>query len=193
MTRRVLDAYPTPARLTQALLYYVPIAGRVLEPCAGEGQMAEALELCDRSRVRVVYRNDIDPAYNCQHSEDATDFRAAIWQVPCDWVVTNPPYGRAEAILANAYRCARTGVAFLLRLSFLEPTNGRRVWLQEHQEQLSHLLVFGSPRPSFTDDGRTDSATVAWMVWQRGWSGGTLVRFITGWRDKPAQGATSRR
>lgn len=185
MTRRPLDNYPTPARLTEALLRHVPIAGRVLEPCAGTGLMAKALKLTEWPFVRQVYANDIDPAYGHPWHDDAADPSAAVWQERPDWVVTNPPYNRAATILEVAYNRARIGVAFLLRLSFLEPTNGRRAWLQAHDEELAYLLIFGSPRPSFTDDGRTDSATVAWMVWQHGWGGwgvGTNVLFVTDWR-----------
>ena len=179
MTRRPLDAYPTPARLTEALLRHVPIAGHVLEPCAGAGLMADSLQATPG--VGVVYRNDISPGYDTLWTNDATDPRASMWKTEPDWVVTNPPYNEAAAILANAYRSATIGVAFLLRLSFLEPTNGRRDWLQAHRAELSDLLIFGSPRPSFTDNGRTDSATVAWMVWRYGWRRGTAVRFVTGW------------
>lgn len=179
MTRRPLDAYPTPTRLTDALLRHVPIAGHVLEPCAGAGLMADSLIAAPD--VRVVYRNDISPGYDTLYTNDATDPDTVIWNIAPDWVVTNPPYNEAAAILVNAYRSATIGVAFLLRLSFLEPTNGRREWLQAHQEELSDLLIFGSPRPSFTDNGRTDSATVAWMVWRHGWRRGTAVRFVTGW------------
>lgn len=181
MSRRSLDNYPTPSRLTDALLREVPIYGSVLEPCAGEGLMARALQSLDRPIVRQVYCNDIDPLYGYAEAQDAADPKTGLWRLKMDWVVTNPPYAQAMPILASAYRCAKVGVAFLLRLSFLEPTNGRREWLQAHQGELSHLLIFGSPRPSFTDDGRTDSATVAWMVWQHGWDENTVVRFVAGW------------
>lgn len=181
MSRRALDNYPTPGRLTRALLEEVCIAGVVLEPCAGAGQIADVLRGGRAYGIRGVYINDLDPAHGCDRQEDATDPEAGIWKLRSDWVVTNPPFNQAMAILQNSYRCARRGVAFLLRLSFLEPTNGRAAWLREHEEELSDLLVFGSPRPSFTDDGRTDSATVAWMVWRRDWREGTTVRFVTGW------------
>lgn len=188
MSRRTLDNYPTPARLTEALLRYVPIAGYVLEPCAGTGQMVAVIRQSHRSDGVVA--NDIDPAHGYGWQCDATDPTAAIWRkdwaLRPDWVVTNPPFNQAMPILANAFGAARIGVAFLLRLSFLEPTNSRAAWLQAHQAELSHLLVFGSPRPSFTDDGRTDSATVAWTVWQRGWRGSTQVRFVTEWNQHPA-------
>ena len=31
---------------------------------------------------------------------------------------------------------------------------------------MSHLIVFSQPRHSFTGNGRTDSTTTAWFVWQ---------------------------
>ena len=186
MGRRELDNYPTPGRLTQPLLEKVPVTGVVLEPCAGAGQIADVLR--GSRGIECVFVNDINPAYSAQ-TYDAADPGSSLWRVATgwvDWVVTNPPYKLAMPILANAWGAARVGVAFLLRLSFLEPTNGRAAWLQEHEEELSDVLVFGGPRPSFTDDGRTDSATVAWMVWRRNWREGTTVRFVTGWTGAAA-------
>jgi hypothetical protein len=197
MTRRVNDNYPTPAALTRALLQYVPISGRVLEPCAGDGKIARVLKAGNE-----VFTNDIDPAYWCDWNHDAASsmyanpravpgsledsfLRTPFWsgRYEFDWVVTNPPFKEAANILSLAFDTALTGVAFLLRLTFLEPTNGRGEWLAAHQAQLSHLLIFGSPRPSFTDNGRTDNVTTAWMVWQKKHTGGTQVEFITDWKD----------
>ena len=181
--RRTLDNYPTPSRLTEVLVRHIPIRGRVLEPCAGAGQIAAVLG--DSWGIDYVFTNDIDPAFNCTWHEDAADPNATIWRPykrkRLDWVVTNPPYKLAMPILNNAFQVARVGVAFLLRLSFLEPTKDRAAWLSDHARNMSDMLIFGGPRPSFTDDGRTDSATVAWMVWQRDWAGETAVRFITDW------------
>lgn len=178
--RRALDAYPTEKRVTLGLLERVPICGLVLEPCAGEGQMAEVLA---GQGTCTVLQNDIDPAYARGgwgwYGEDATDPQACIWKMRPSWVVTNPPYNQAMPILRNAFDAARVGVAFLLRLSFLEPTRERAGWLEAHAGRLAHLLIFGSPRPSFTGNGRTDSATVAWMVWRRDWQEGTNVQFVT--------------
>ena len=182
--RRTLDSYPTPGRLTQALLASVLIEGVVLEPCAGAGRIVEVLQASPA--VRGVLANDIDLDFG-RGGYDATDPNAGIWRHPVDWVVTNPPFNQAMPILANAWDAAQEGVALLLRLSFLEPTNGRGAWLDAHAGYLSDLIVFGSPRPSFTGDGRTDSATVAWMVWRRRWTDCTAVQFVTGW-DRPGDG-----
>jgi len=49
-----------------------------------------------------------------------------------DWVVTSPPYKHAFAILKRALRVGRVGVAFKLRLTFLEQTKTRGQWLKDN-------------------------------------------------------------
>jgi hypothetical protein len=184
MMRRENDFYPTPARLTEHLLKHVPISGRVLEPCAGDGAIVNILAA--EPNTTHVATNDIDEQYDWYYCQDATDPSASIWNYGdwygLDWVVTNPPFNAAFPILENAFNVARAGVAFLLRLSFLEPTNGRGPWLEAHQDCLSDLLIFGSPRPSFTGTG-TDSVTVAWMVWRKEKVEGARIKFITNWKS----------
>jgi hypothetical protein len=51
----------------------------------------------------------------------------------------------------------------LLRLSFLEPTRERGPWLAANPPDLVIVL----PRISFTGDGKTDSVTCAWMIWDK--------------------------
>lgn len=178
--RRAHDFYPTPAALTAVLLDLVPeIAGTAMEPCAGNGAMAEALQR--GGRLAGIKTNDILASYGCTVTSDARDPDAAVWQEAADWVITNPPFTWAGEILANAWDCAGKGVAMLLRLTFLEPTVARAELLQELAPHLSDVIVFGQPRPSFTDDRRTDSVTTAWLVWQKGWDQGARVRFATGW------------
>lgn len=191
MTRRANDFYPTPVRLTEQLLKHVPIRGNVLEPCAGDGAIAHVLT--KEKGIRQIITNDINKEYCWNLTQDATDPNVAMWQrewlwYPYNkptWVITNPPFNQAAAILKNAFNCTGFGVAFLLRLSFLEPatqSDNRAAWLKAHEKNMSDLLIFGSPRPSFTSNGRHDSVTTAWMVWKKEHSGGTNIKFITDWK-----------
>ncbi|CAN0324330.1 unnamed protein product, partial [Ectocarpus sp. 6 AP-2014] len=82
-----------------------------------------------------------------------------------DWVVTSPPYKHAFAILKQAMRVGRMGVAFKLRLTFLEPTKTRGRWLKENAPDRVVML------PRATYRGRGCSSTEAWFIWETGRGG----------------------
>lgn len=180
MARRQFDAYPTQAKVTNALVDRVHISGGVCEPCVGAGQLADVI--WEDTDASCIYTNDVDNQYNVDrnkyggvhYTDDATLQWASIWGHTYDWTITNPPYNTAIDILRNSWNSSHIGVVFLLRLTFLEPTGvrsgDRGLWLREHEDNMTHLITMGQPRPSFTNDGKTDSATVAWMIWQRDWS-----------------------
>lgn len=167
--RRKNDAYYTPTWATEALLKknYINIhpVEQVFEPCVGDGAISEVLQ---KHVEKPVLTNDIDFGVSAHYHSDAAD--PEFWisipdkhgnDISVDWVITNPPFSVAFPIVKNAYSKAKVGCAFLLRLSFLEPTYDRGEWLDRHPPQ--RLLVL--PRISFTGDGKTDSVTCAWMIW----------------------------
>lgn len=165
--RRKLDAYFTPASAVESLLKVVTIWGSVLEPCSGQGAISEALI----SDNRWLKTNDIDPAMPSMLHADATT--PEFWQgwAENQWVVSNPPFKAATQIVKLAHAHASIGVAMLLRLSFLEPCEDRAEFLSEHPPNV--LIVL--PRISFTGDGKTDSVTCAWMVWNKHYAGSRIV------------------
>lgn len=184
MSRRPLDAYYTLKPMVSALTSRVNITGRVLDPCCGNGATSDPFP--------GALTNDINPDVPALWHEDATE--ESFWNKfsdgmgiygprEIDWVVTNPPFNVAFPILQQAFDAARVGVAFLVRLSFLEPTNGLGAWFVESELFMSDLLIFGSPRPSFTGKG-TDSVTTAWVVWRKDLPAlhQTKMHFITNWK-----------
>lgn len=164
MKRQANDEYHTRPGITKALTDRICIYGRVLEPCNGRGHITSTLT------SRSIVTNDINPERSADFHCDATDPEAEIWDGRhYDWVITNPPFSEAHKILPIAFEHADIGVAFLLRLSYLEPTMSRNVrgdWLDKHADQMTNLIILGNPRPSFPPYQRnTDSVTSAWMVW----------------------------
>lgn len=201
--RRKLDHYPTETAVTHALLsrFGDEINGRILEPTAGAGQMARALA----GNGRTIITNDIDPQHGCDFNCDAADLFADCWgRELYDWAITNPPFSLAEDILPNALRSVTVGVAFLLRLSYMEPTSNRAGWLKHWADQMVYQGAL-NPRPHFrqgeinpkTDRPYgTDSVTVAWFVWRRDWSWARLgIRppfdFIDDWKVEAVETAVS--
>lgn len=157
--RESFDFYPTPAWATEILLRHLPLelGEDVLEPCAGDGDIADALEAAGHA----VRRNDIRAGYGMEG--DATD--PSHWSkmgAPA-WTITNPPFSLGDRIAGLALERSTEGVALLLRLTFLEPCKGRVALLSRAPP--SQLIVM--PRISFTGDGRCDNVTTAWMIWHR--------------------------
>ncbi len=157
MVRRKNDAYYSAEWMTHFLLERTPypIRGYALEPCCGEGAISNAL----KKRGFTVTTADINPV--CNPDMVMNYLETDLGYLPFDWVITNPPFSLAYPMLLKAMCEARVGVAFLLRLSFVEPTEQRGDWLEENPPTGRITL----PRYSFTGDGRSDNVTAEWLVW----------------------------
>lgn len=178
MPRRPMDFYETSKEAVDALVeHYLGkeflTEDQLLEPCAGDGAIAKAL---GEHGYRNVWCNDLDPARAGHTHLDARthDFAyPAPGFVPVDAVVTNPPFNQAFDILKNLYSQV-DAIALLLRLTFLEPTKDRGPWLAKNPP--NRVIVL--PRYSFTGDGKTDSVTCAWMIWDKRLPGENAVVIV---------------
>ena len=176
--RRPKDFYETPPGIVRSLIHEINLNGRaVFEPCAGELAIARFFPDC--------LTNDIVAKRPTDLHFDAT--REDLWpERRRDWVITNPPFSIASKILPIAHEWAYMGVAMLLRLTYLEPTEDRGKWLQDREADLTDLIIF-NPRPKLAANksgkAGTDSVTLAWMVWRKGAVGRTFVKFDTTWKE----------
>jgi hypothetical protein len=186
--RKVNDNYPSEPAMIKALVDRQTISGLVLEPCAGAGLLASPL----RAMGLQVITNDIDTRFKTDYYCDAA--YPPLWHLlgGIDWVVTNPPYTAEvlERILELALYHTRRGVAMILRLTANEPVikRGKRgKLLMKYEDNLRYLMTFSAPRPSYTEDGKTDSVTTAWFVWDKNFSWNGLgmkspFQYIVNWR-----------
>ena len=185
VSRMLNDFYPTPGPITEGLLESASITGSVFEPCAGHNAITEVLN--QQSNINAVASDLLWNVPQGYTTNDATD--PQFWKEwgKFDWVITNPPFCVAEKILPLAYDHAEVGVAFLLRLSWLEPCNGRAEWMANHADQLQKVIVISGPRVRFrTDTDGSDSVTCAWFVWRKAWSwkslGVNCPDFLRDWK-----------
>lgn len=92
------DDIQTPVPLARALVAALQPAGRILEPCAGEGAFLSALppgaEWCEIKRGRDFY----------------------AWHDPVNWIVTNPPWSQIRRFLQHAFTVA-DNVALLMTVN----------------------------------------------------------------------------
>lgn len=153
---------------------------RAIEPSVGRGAFVRALREARPGRFHVT-GIDIDPGAEGLALADCgieQDWLAYKPDVAPDLVLGNPPYQHAEAHLAHALAVVRHGgtVAFLLRLAFLESAKRAAFW---RTAPLRKVYVL-SERPSFTSDGKTDSAAYAWYIFERGYQGKARLGWVGG-------------
>jgi len=168
MSRHLLDAYDTPAWQVDALVDHVPaISGVVWEPCAGDGSLLA--QLVTRLPEISVVTFDIAPGVSPMivadmRAPEPWDQAVESFGAP-DWIVTNPPFADAFPILQHAIRTATVGVAYLSRVTFIEPTRVRGPWLVQHPHDQRIVLE----RYSYTGDGRNDACTTEWLIFVKDW------------------------
>lgn len=168
MPRRI-DQYETPPHYVEPLLELIgSLDGRtVYEPCVGKWHIARHLLY-----AKQLLTNDLDPACAADTHLDAA--LGAAWvdaevqqERWFDWTITNPPFEHELAILQHAIAHS-ANVAFLARISFLEPTRTRQDFWAAHPP--TDVIVL--PRYSFrlNDFGKrqTDNVTCCWIVFRQG-------------------------
>lgn len=165
------EFYETPAVFTRWLLHEleargVGVCGRLMEPCVGLGAITSAVQ--EWRPTVEIWTNDLDlrrPAACHKPAERPETW--ASWP-RFDAVVTNPPFGLALPIAAQAIAHADT-VAIHVRGTIHEPlkTPGLgRSFLREHPPNLCLWLPrFPYRRSRTTGKWATDSVACCWLVW----------------------------
>lgn len=129
----------------------------IAEPCVGSGNIVRAIQ---RRYSNRIITNDIDPQWPADRHIDARGSDLFYEGDGFDWVITNPPFNQAAAMVP-AFVANAPCVAILLRISWLEPTTDRGRFLADNPP--SAMIVM--ERYSFRRNGAQDSATTVWLLW----------------------------
>jgi len=165
---RELNFFPTPpwaARAGGELIRMLdPGEGwNLWEPACGEGHMAGPL----REMFPHVMASDVHPygfgAVLDFLSGDHSLVEGMGPDFAPDWVVTNPPFAKAEAFVQRGLQVARRGVAVLCRLAFAESV-GRYPLMRK--KAVTAPFAERVPMQLGRWDPDLSSATAyAWFVW----------------------------
>lgn len=160
------DFYATPKHVVESILNEIELSGDILEPTAGNGNIAEVIKKhYPENRLDVVELRE-EERKNLEKigADNVIIHDFLTWQTDekYDTIITNPPYSIAEEIITKCFKHLKPGgkIIMLLRLNFLGAKKRFQFW-QEHPVDSVYVL---SNRPSFTGNG-TDATEYAWFVW----------------------------
>lgn len=104
------DDVQTPLPLARQLVNHFHPAGRILEPCCGEGAFLKALQ----EHIRSGSATGAWATVQWAEIKQGRDFYA--WQEPVDWIITNPPWSQIRHFLQHAMEVA-DHVVFLITIN----------------------------------------------------------------------------
>lgn len=164
--RRDSDFYATPTWMTRALDRRRPVqdwGGVCFEPCAGDGAILKALNpALPWVTNDLVPRGGLIPDFLLDATKPESWTAFARLAKRLDVVITNPPFNVALPIVQLAVEHAAIGVAMVLPITWLEPTEDRSLFLLEHPP--TRVMVL--PRWKFRGVGSA-MTTCAWMLWAK--------------------------
>lgn len=162
--RREADFYETPEWCTRLLLDTFKLAPiKVVEPCAGHGAISRVIKEYFPKCTLVQY--ELHKNKKLQKYGDVTfgDFLKNVrYDEDVSMVITNPPFTYSQEFIETCrtnYPNAK--IIMLLPFSFLGSAKRWRFWVLNKPNKF-HVL---SNRPSFTENGKTDSSVYAWYQW----------------------------
>lgn len=197
-----LDYFPTPPWATRALIEHVlakssnpddspDVSGfrqlSIWEPACGEGHMIEVL----REYFGEAYASDV---HDYGQGYGVGSFvgegpNAACCSFKPDWIITNPPYNLALQFASRSLLEAKSGVALLVRTTWLE--GGRRYHDLFKKVSPDEVALFSERVPMVKGrwDPKASTATAyAWVIWRKPSTGETRLQWIPpGQRKKLAR------
>lgn len=165
------DLYETPVEAMRTLLALESFSLNVLEPSVGRGAIMRPLEDAD---YQVIISDLVDRGVVTRHGEcqGVGDFLLSNASGDAD-LVTNPPYGVANAYAAHALREHKPRkMALLLNLNFQcgYEDSDRRFVMDDNPP--SRIYVFTKRLPMMHRDGwegnkASSQMNTGWFVWER--------------------------
>lgn len=176
--REANDFYATDPIAIDALVKHYDLPKHVWECACGEGHLAERLKELDF----IVFASDlIDRGYGLV----GIDFLKQQSIGVCRAIVTNPPYNKALQFILHALEILREGgvVAMFLKTTFLE---GQQRYERLYSKYPPRYILQFSKRvlcaknADFEGMKRGGGSAVAymWAIWERGYKGETIVKWI---------------
>lgn len=176
------DFYATNPKAVEMLFEKEKFKGSFLEPCVGQGHIANVIETAYPNEP--IYVSDlVDRGYN---NTKVFDFLTHNFMgTKIHNIITNPPFSLAKEFLEKSMEIIEYGgkVALFLKIQFLEGEK-RKEMFEKYPPK--YIYVFRKRMATFNngqevdENGKKWATTMchAWFVWEKGFKGEPIVRWL---------------
>lgn len=184
------DYYATdPLAVEMLLERYSFVGKRLLEPCVGSGNIAEAVSKYynkDKKTEKQIDGIDIvDRGYKGTIVQDFLTYEPSSLY---DGVITNPPYSLAKEFVEKSMEVVKKNgqVAMFLKIQFLESEKREDLFIKYPPKYVyvfrNRMATWKNGLARNPETGRKWSTTMthAWFIWEKGSNSEPVIR----WLDK---------
>lgn len=169
------DYYATEPKAIDLLLEKEQFQRNIWECACGEGHLAKRLE---EHGYEVFSTDLIDRGFGI----GGVDFLCASAPAEPHDIITNPPYKYAKEFIEHALDISNDGtkVALFLKIQFLEGKARRKLFEQYPPKTIyvSSARLHCAMNGDFGKYAKSSTICYAWFVWQKGYKGDTVVKWI---------------
>lgn len=174
--RQINDFYATEPKAMEILLEVERFSPNIWECACGEGHLSEVLK---KYGYNVKSTDLIDRGYGV----GGVDFLECKEPFNGD-IITNPPYRYAQKFIEKALELIPVGnkVAMFLKIQFLEGKARKKLFTTYPPKVIyvssSRLLCAKNAEFEKMIAGGGSAVAYAWFVWEKGYVGDTIVKWI---------------
>lgn len=161
------DWYVEPLWCSVRLFEEEKFDGSIWDPACGLGRILQAAK---QAGYGVIGTDKVKRSDDCDEEICFDD----VYLPPARNIVSNPPFGIAEAFLKKALQSTDGKIAFLLPLSWM--TGKARTQMIE-QTPLYRIYVLGPVIEAGEKPGG-GTKDFAWFVWLQGYKGDPQIKFL---------------
>ena len=177
------DFYATnPAAVDKILSIYDFKARKILEPCVGQGHIADAVKARYGDACSVTGMDIVDRGYP---GTIVADFLEYETDERYEGIITNPPFSLAQQFVEKGMELLKDGGQMLmfLKIQFLEGKNRIEFY---NKYPPKYIYVFSRRMATWNDghklapDGKPWKTTMchAWFVWEKGSTTEPVIRWL---------------
>lgn len=179
------DYYATDPKAVKLLLEIETFKDTILEPCCGEGHIAQELEKHGKNTVRfdLVDRKQIDGKMmtKLDFLDNNYSLDKPIPAEPLFDIITNPPYSLAQDFIEQSLELVTPGdkIAMFLPIRYLEGKKRRKLF-EKYPPRTIHVSSsrLACARNGLFDGKEGNAVCYCWFIWVKGFTGVTQIKWF---------------